>query len=273
MIGATSRIGVSSFSSLSSFSFSSSTSNEDNKKNQDIKKSVDKKEDKKSSIEEKLKQIGANRLMGECSVTDCLAAFTDAELLQGDNSYRCLECTKRAYQAEQKEKNKLEKKIETKEHETEETGGFELEEEKKFPLSSLLRTRALKRTLIESPPKVLTLHLKRFRQTGNGRLEKISKHIKFSALLNLTPFLASTGKPQKEVWYGLYGIVVHSGSMGGGHYVAYVNTKHLHSMTRTQYTYNHDGWYYFSDGSFHSVDLNSVLREQAYILFYHQLQT
>ncbi len=49
-----------------------------------------------------------------------------------------------------------------------------------------------------------------------------------------------------SVQYGLFGMVVHSGSLDSGHYVAYV----LHG----------DQWFYFSDSRFQAVTTQRVLQ-------------
>ncbi|VDM73612.1 unnamed protein product, partial [Strongylus vulgaris] len=69
------------------------------------------------------------------------------------------------------------------------------------------RVSALKRYLIFEPPAVLTLHLKRFQQ-----------------LEGLTGNRIAPG--EKRLLYSLYGVVVHSGSLSGGHYIAYVKSRH-----------------------------------------------
>lgn len=46
---------------------------------------------------------------------------------------------------------------------------------------------ATKQMLIQIPPKVLTLHLKRFSHHGK-RLKKNNKHISFPPLLDIMPF-------------------------------------------------------------------------------------
>jgi ubiquitin C-terminal hydrolase len=52
--------------------------------------------------------------------------------------------------------------------------------------------------------------------------------------------------------------MVHSGGMGGGHYVAYA----LHETAKGP------SWFYFSDGYFREVGLSDVKSAQAYMLFY-----
>ncbi len=54
--------------------------------------------------------------------------------------------------------------------------------------------------------------------------------------------------------YALSGVSVHSGSLGGGHYIAYVK--------------NAAGWSHASDGSVSPASLDAVLRAQAYLLYY-----
>lgn len=59
--------------------------------------------------------------------------------------------------------------------------------------------------------------------------------------------------------YTLYGVIVHTGGLTGGHYYAYV--KRLES----------DKWELCDDGYVHRVDIEEVLRSKAYILFYHKI--
>lgn len=61
---------------------------------------------------------------------------------------------------------------------------------------------------------------------------KITKHVAFPLVLDIAPFCGSKVKRfanlrphQKKLPYSLYGIVEHSGTMRGGHYVAYVKVR------------------------------------------------
>lgn len=61
---------------------------------------------------------------------------------------------------------------------------------------------------------------------------KITKHVAFPLVLDIAPFCGSKVKRfanlrphQKKLPYSLYGIVEHSGTMHGGHYVAYVKVR------------------------------------------------
>lgn len=102
-------------------------------------------------------------------------------------------------------------------------------------------------------PPFLVLHLKRFCQTRSG-LQKISTRVPFPLQLDLAPFVFPS--PQLDpTRYRLNGISVHSGGLGGGHYVAYTCRSD-------------GGWYFFSDSSVSRVNQQEVLSEEAYLLFY-----
>eukprot|EP00483_Globobulimina_turgida_P011727 UN11749 len=91
----------------------------------------------------------------------------------------------------------------------------------------LKRHNATKQMLIHKAPQALALHLKRFEQQGY-RLSKVSKKIRFPLHLDVTPYLTPECKEKHtfnsgegiKCIYQLYGISVHPGSMGGGHYFA-----------------------------------------------------
>lgn len=129
----------------------------------------------------------------------------------------------------------------------------------------------------------------------------MSKFVKFSTLLNLAPFcskrsqnLPSIQPGQNKVWYSLYGIVEHSGSIHGGHYVAYVkvrppleeNSYRWQFIPKNQTEKNAINatmsvmeepqvppgkWYYISDSHVSEVPETKVLGAQAYLLFYERI--
>lgn len=69
--------------------------------------------------------------------------------------------------------------------------------------------------------------------------------------------------------YQLIGTVEHSGTMRGGHYVAYVKGSKNETEDGTE-----DGtstWYYISDSHVRKTCLESVLQSEAYLLFYERL--
>ncbi|XP_023016937.1 ubiquitin specific protease 16/45 isoform X2 [Leptinotarsa decemlineata] len=202
---------------------------------------------------------------GECSVQSCLNQFTECELMAGNNKVSCEMCTKRH-------------------------GG---------PNNKLVYTDASKQLLIYNPPAVLILHLKRF-QVYRFRSAKVSKFVKFTTLLDLAPFcskrsqnLPTFEEGQTKVLYSLYGVVEHSGSIHGGHYVAYVKVRppleensyrwqFLPKNQRQKVDGSSKGaqgapevppgrWFYISDSYASEVQESKVLEAQAYLLFYERI--
>ncbi|KAG9084374.1 hypothetical protein FS749_005277 [Ceratobasidium sp. UAMH 11750] len=130
------------------------------------------------------------------------------------------------------------------------------------PSQQYIRRRAFKRYLIATPPPVLVIHLKRFQQVASvwigffDNLRKLDDFVAFPEVLDITPFVApnreeygmgrakktaaarandkvTTNEPglgwfdrgkekEKAVKYRLYAVVVHTGTMCAGHYIAYI---------------------------------------------------
>lgn len=119
-------------------------------------------------------------------------------------------------------------------------------------------------------------------------------------LLDIAPFCSKrcqnlpTIEPgQSKVLYSLYGVVEHSGSIHGGHYVAYVKVRP--KLERKSYRWNFlpknqkkiqsednlkpagdpdippGKWFYISDSYVHEVNESKVLDAQAYLLFYERI--
>ena len=67
--------------------------------------------------------------------------------------------------------------------------------------------------------------MKRFERTATG-FKKRNHRVTYEELLDLGPYCSSDclriDPEDKNVWYSLYGVVVHSGSLECGHYIAYV---------------------------------------------------
>ncbi len=75
----------------------------------------------------------------------------------------------------------------------------------------------------------------------------------------MSPYVAwKAGEQPGTYKYRLSGAVVHSGSLGGGHYVAFVRRG--------------SRWYYISDSHVKVVSEASALSCQAYLLFYVRRQ-
>ncbi|KAF8110497.1 hypothetical protein N665_0083s0059 [Sinapis alba] len=111
---------------------------------------------------------------------------------------------------------------------------------------------ARKQMSVLQAPNILVIQLKRFEGIFGG---KIDKAITFGEILFLSTFMSKSSKdPQPE--YKLFGIIVHSGfSPESGHYYAYVK-DYL------------DRWYCCNDASVSHSNLQEVLSEKAYILFF-----
>ncbi|XP_042517711.1 ubiquitin carboxyl-terminal hydrolase 2-like [Macadamia integrifolia] len=129
---------------------------------------------------------------------------------------------------------------------------------------------ATKRILINRVPPILTIHLKRFSQDSRGRLSKLSGHVSFEETIDLRPYMdPRSGEERHKCGYHLLGVVVHSGTMQGGHYIAYVRGNKRRE--RTEHFSGESTWYYTSDSYVREVSLAEVLRSEAYILFYEKI--
>ena len=152
---------------------------------------------------------------------------------------------------------------------------------------ALIFTSAVKQFHIKTVGPVLTIHLKRFSQTGYG-LQKLDKRVDFPLELDMSPFCVSdTSVPKdfnNQILYGLRGVVDHSGGMFGGHYVAHVNIADWNaknSFARKNGTYKSpdsnrksalpEEWYTISDSHISNTNHADVFSSQAYILFYERL--
>ncbi|KAF3794141.1 Ubiquitin carboxyl-terminal hydrolase 2 [Nymphaea thermarum] len=134
----------------------------------------------------------------------------------------------------------------------------------------VMKRDATKRFLISKVPPVLTVHLKRFSQDARGRLSKLSGHINFQVVLDLSPYMDPRCK-DKSCIYHLVGVVEHSGTMRGGHYVAYVRgQENRSSFAVAQESQSASVWHYISDNYVRQVSLREVLQSEAYILFYER---
>ena len=167
-------------------------------------------------------------------------------------------------------------------------------------------TSAIKCTLIYNPPAVLVLHMKRFEQVL-GRFRKRNDKIRYKELLNLGPYCISGCKrnnPRNQnIWYSLFGVIVHKGSLTRGHYVAYVKdrTTDVQDKTRAflQTTFldrnaestkkeiqekeekrttteipSRGQWFYVSDQHVRRLtNPKEAMNKEAYLLFYERIGT
>ncbi|XP_076171814.1 ubiquitin specific protease 16/45 isoform X3 [Ptiloglossa arizonensis] len=207
---------------------------------------------------------------GECSIQSCLNQFTALELMSGSNKVSCEACTAR----ERKVKENC----------------------------KMICTSSTKQYLISRVPAVLILHLKRF-QAQRVDFRKVARHVSFPMLLDLAPICKNHKKGRI---YALYGVVEHSGTIHGGHYVAYVKSRLPLASDDLRWSFlpskdvgvrkgsssstSSDSeteeakadlsstvepppgkWYHVSDSRVTEVDETTVLQSQAYLLFYERI--
>lgn len=137
-----------------------------------------------------------------------------------------------------------------------------------------------------------------FLQVHRFRSMKVLKFVTFETLLDLAPFcskksqtLPTFNASEPRVLYSLYGVVEHSGSIHGGHYVAYVKVRPQLDENDYRWQFlpknqnkgeqpkgakgepeNPPGkWYYVSDSFVSEVTEQKVLKAQAYLLFYERI--
>ena len=103
---------------------------------------------------------------------------------------------------------------------------------------------------------------------------QLDAHVPFPLTLEFAPF-AAPGKLEATHYsqlptycgsdgtarYRLYGVVEHQGSVEGGHYVAFVKSDDM------------DCWHRFNDSVATRVDEPTVLRAQAFLLFYERFSS
>lgn len=117
-------------------------------------------------------------------------------------------------------------------------------------------SNAHKQFTIFKAPTVAVFHLKRFNHYG----QKVNKFISFPEQITLNPYMSRrSDKHTEQFHYQLHGVLVHmGGSVNSGHYYCYVKSPS-------------GSWYEMNDESVQQVSLKTVLKEQAYILFYSRV--
>ena len=132
-------------------------------------------------------------------------------------------------------------------------------------------------------PPALVLHIKRFETSFVGKAgskksglgigdsvvvgRKIDVHVSFPFVLSMRPYCASAALRSRygnrvpadashddQAKYDLYAVVVHSGTMESGHYIAYVQWQGV--------------WFRCDDHQVTRADPATVAQAQAYMLFY-----
>lgn len=126
--------------------------------------------------------------------------------------------------------------------------------------------QATKKLDIYTVPKVLIIHLKRFKTSRvhsigsfyfSGGSQKISALVDFPVEgLDMSEYvLKKDGEP---MIYDLFAVTNHYGSLGGGHYTAFGKNPFKNA------------WYDFNDSSVSSEEPSNLVSEAAYVLFYRR---
>ncbi|BBN05563.1 hypothetical protein MPTK1_3g14190 [Marchantia polymorpha subsp. ruderalis] len=109
-------------------------------------------------------------------------------------------------------------------------------------------------------PEILVVHLKRFSYSRYLK-NKLETFVNFPVDdLDLSKYVASTSESQGHV-YELYAVSNHYGSMGGGHYTAYVKLV------------DENKWYNFDDSHVSPVNESDIKTSAAYVLFYRRIRS
>ena len=108
----------------------------------------------------------------------------------------------------------------------------------------------MKKISIIALPKVLVIHLSRFRG-----LQKVDKHVRFSAQTSIRYNIDGN---EYNTQYRIIGIVVHLGpSIIGGHYITYIRAR--------------EKWFKINDHIVSAVRWSTVRKQKAYLLFFEQI--
>ncbi|GLJ46688.1 hypothetical protein SUGI_0984250 [Cryptomeria japonica] len=116
----------------------------------------------------------------------------------------------------------------------------------------------LKQFTISQPSDVLVIQLKRFANNGLFGCfgDKVQKMVAYPQVLDMEPFFSNPQQEKVEMKYELYAVLVHAGfSLNSGHYYCFVRS-------------GYDEWYEMDDSQVIRATEGTVMRQQAYILFY-----
>ncbi|GAA29115.2 ubiquitin carboxyl-terminal hydrolase 44/49, partial [Clonorchis sinensis] len=146
----------------------------------------------------------------------------------------------------------------------------EATEPTKYGVGQQYLTRATQTIRLTRLPRVLRLHVKRFRWIGRQR-EKVGCHVSFPLILDLSDFMLNDAdrlecpspakpNPPRQHLYHLTGVIVHHGrGFQSGHYTAYCLNDEP------------ECWLSCNDANVSLCDYSEVAAAQAYLLFYSEL--
>ena len=183
-----------------------------------------------------------NKTMNENNLIQCLTKFVEIDVLDNENKRDCDSCRS---ELQLQSESEVECEVES-------------ELQSKVESKTEYKQKAFKRYFIHTAPPILILHLKRFQQSGLfGQTYKINDAIEFEEELDLEPFMIPDDSKKRQTKYKLTGIVVHNGSLRGGHYIAFVKRM--------------NDWIYCSDTHTRISQWDQVKKAQAYLLFYEKV--
>ncbi|KAJ3180125.1 hypothetical protein HDU85_004128 [Gaertneriomyces sp. JEL0708] len=245
----------------------------------------------------------SNRKTDGLTVQQCLDEFMKVEVLDGDAKFKCEECYKRQYPqfAVTTGQPVLKEGGESAPCDDDVSGdepGLQPGGEAEPPVEAppvakppAIYTRALKRYLLQPStlPPILVLQLKRFTATFFGT-RKMDEYVEFGEEIDLSNYLApetlekqpntsAVDVSQRSTKYRVYGIVVHSGGLLSGHYVAYVRVpkalvsddKASDALTADEDS-EHASWIYASDTHVRASTWEEVKKQKAYLVFYEKIE-
>lgn len=116
-----------------------------------------------------------------------------------------------------------------------------------YDAESFGKQDAIMGTEFKEFPSILHLHLSRFEfDLAKFRNYKLNDYFSFPETIDLTKYIAMNVEATKSNVFDLYGVLVHSGGVSGGHYFAFLRTSTKHD------------WYKFNDSL-----VTKVTKEQA----------
>ena len=125
------------------------------------------------------------------------------------------------------------------------------------------KQKAVKSYSIDTPPRVLIIHLKRYNQEERYQ-SKLSHRVDFDEVLDLEPYLGRERAREENVTtYDLSSVLIHLGNhVGAGHYYAYVADPGKFSR------YSKRSWHVMNDDAVTPTTWERVKDSEAYLLFY-----
>ena len=118
--------------------------------------------------------------------------------------------------------------------------------------------RLTKKLTLTSTPEILVLHLKRFEWSKGGEASKIKKHVIYQEQIDMASSPNPWEREERLQKYCLKGVVVHIGDhITNGHYAAFAKGTM-------------DSWFQLNDELVNEVALETVLNQEAYMLFYER---